>query len=250
MTKHATFLLLSLLAPTFASPVPSEDTASQSQGFIYVLPAKGTNLLWASPKEAVGCLNKRGLLTLDDCAVFSRLQGGQGTLSTASGLCSFQDSTMPANKESVYGKGTYAWSCNGVGDGKGNIGDGHGNIGDGEGNIGDGKGDIGDGHGDIGDGKGNIGDGKGNIGDGKGNIGDGKGNAPIAGPGETYYLVGWLTGYSMIGNGNLNFYYDVPALPKSKGEEIQVWRFSWGSLQTDVAEGHQKVTWLWVPVKS
>jgi len=56
------------------------------------------------------------------------------------------------------------------------------------------------------------------------------------------------TTYSFIGNGNLDFWYDVPALPTKEKEAVPVWRFNWGSLQADVPEGHHKVAWIWVPV--
>src|SRR3954471_18721163 len=110
MAKHAALLLLSLLAPALASPVPAEEAKpTSSQGYIYLLPVSSDkNIMQVSPKEAVGCLNKQGYLTLDDCAVYSRQTSGRGVLSTASGPCSFADSSKPESR-GEYSKGTYAW---------------------------------------------------------------------------------------------------------------------------------------------
>jgi len=113
MTKPTLLLVISsLLATTTALATPASlppPLPSQLTGTIQVLAV--TSLYKATPKDSIGCLNNAGLLTLNDCAIFSRQSDGPGVLSTNLGNCSFQDQSMPENKESHYGRGTYAWRC-------------------------------------------------------------------------------------------------------------------------------------------
>lgn len=55
--------------------------------------------------------------------------------------------------------------------------------------------------------------------------------------------------YPFIWTGNLDCYFDTfdPASVKESGPQ-PVWQFFWGSQQFDVAPGHVRVAWLWVPI--
>ncbi|KAK3312978.1 hypothetical protein B0H66DRAFT_595459 [Apodospora peruviana] len=61
--------------------------------------------------QKVGCLNAAGVLTLDDCAVFSRSDSYPNTLSTSAGDCTFHNTRMPLNTDSFYGQTSHAWYC-------------------------------------------------------------------------------------------------------------------------------------------
>ncbi|KAL2128459.1 hypothetical protein VTI74DRAFT_9172 [Chaetomium olivicolor] len=81
------------------------------RGAIHVL--NTTNLTTASPSDRIGCLNAHGMLTANDCAVFTRLDDLPHALYSEAGNCSFRNPDMPTNTDSVYGRNTHAWSCGG-----------------------------------------------------------------------------------------------------------------------------------------
>ncbi|KAK4035444.1 hypothetical protein C8A01DRAFT_17861 [Parachaetomium inaequale] len=64
----------------------------------------------------IGCINAAGMLTLDDCAVFTRFDASPNTLYTKAGNCTFQNPNMPMNTDSIYGQNTPAWWCGERGD--------------------------------------------------------------------------------------------------------------------------------------
>lgn len=45
-------------------------------------------------------------------------------------------------------------------------------------------------------------------------------------------------------------YYDVPSLPESDDDEIDIWYFIWGDSQADVPTGHSKALLLWEPTST
>lgn len=59
---------------------------------------------------------------------------------------------------------------------------------------------------------------------------------------------GFKSNLPFIGNGNINFFYDVARLPETKEDQIPVWQYYWGSQQMGITPGHYKLVWLWVPV--
>ncbi|KAK4443041.1 hypothetical protein QBC34DRAFT_478759 [Podospora aff. communis PSN243] len=66
---------------------------------------------------------------------------------------------------------------------------------------------------------------------------------------ENYYLgpvENWTDEFKLLGNGNLRFFYDVPALPATEEDKIPVWRYLWGSAQVGVPEEHHRIGLLWV----
>lgn len=104
-------LSLLLVLPSLAAPQKEVTKDFQGTGQIHVL--NSSSFFLASPSDRIGCLNEQGLLTQDDCAVFSIKDTTHHTLSSRRGDCSFRNTNMPNNKDSWYGKTSYAWSCGG-----------------------------------------------------------------------------------------------------------------------------------------
>ncbi len=98
--------LLMLTTPSVHASVTDEFVG---KGYIYVL--NHDNLASATPADRIGCLNERGALSVNSCAVFTRLDAPPYTLSTNAGNCTFDNRNTPANRESIYGENSYAWSC-------------------------------------------------------------------------------------------------------------------------------------------
>lgn len=66
---------------------------------------------WATADPAnstVGCINAAGKVTMDDCATFTV---ADYHITTAEGVCSFHNSSQPANTDDVYGDYVYALTC-------------------------------------------------------------------------------------------------------------------------------------------
>ncbi|KAK0724973.1 hypothetical protein B0H67DRAFT_450297, partial [Lasiosphaeris hirsuta] len=97
-----------LLLTASSKPVP---VTQQFVGQGRILVLGGSTFFNATPADRIGCLNKSGIVTVDDCAVFTRQDKMPHPLTTSAGSCSFRDSRMPANSESAYGKKSYAFSC-------------------------------------------------------------------------------------------------------------------------------------------
>jgi len=76
------------------------------QGYIHVLQGAPES---AVPSDKIGCMSASGALTLSDCGVFTRVE--PSGISSPLGNCTFQDTTQPLNTDSLYGKGSHAWSC-------------------------------------------------------------------------------------------------------------------------------------------
>lgn len=109
----ALHLFLAPMALAAVLPRAGRDVIKEfaGRGQIHVL--NYTSFIIDSPQDGrIGCLNELGLLTLDDCAVFTVKGDYSKRLSTSPGSeCSFLDRNMPNNKESYYGRDTHAWSC-------------------------------------------------------------------------------------------------------------------------------------------
>ncbi len=99
----AILTLLTTAATTSAAPT------NTLLGHIQVLNI--TNFATASATDTIGCLDTRGQLVRDNCAVFSQLADTPHTFSTSAGVCTFRNTSRPANTDSVYGKGNHAWWC-------------------------------------------------------------------------------------------------------------------------------------------
>jgi hypothetical protein len=102
--------LILLLAPLAYAGIQQGDFSGI--GHIRVLESED----WrhATPNDTVGCLNAHGRFILeseDGCGVFARLPDSPYTLSTQHGNCTFTDTTQEENKDSKYGRGDYAWTC-------------------------------------------------------------------------------------------------------------------------------------------
>lgn len=65
----------------------------------------------ATPDDSIGCLNAYGLLTLDDCAIFTRADDYPHSLSTSVGNCTFFNTSSPENVDSAYAQLSHAFSC-------------------------------------------------------------------------------------------------------------------------------------------
>ncbi|KXX73256.1 hypothetical protein MMYC01_210228 [Madurella mycetomatis] len=94
----------------FAAPYTLGDASDEFAGRGQILVLNTTNIGSATPNDRIGCLNKHGMLTLSDCAIFTH-SDGIPHLSTSEGGCSFQNPRMPTNEDSIYGRNTRAWSC-------------------------------------------------------------------------------------------------------------------------------------------
>ncbi|KAJ6489922.1 hypothetical protein C8R45DRAFT_1096896 [Mycena sanguinolenta] len=70
-------------------------------GYIHVL--NSTNWTTATAADSVGCLKAAGRFVLNDCAVFTHLDVAPYGLSTSAGICTFYDTSMPANTAAIYG---------------------------------------------------------------------------------------------------------------------------------------------------
>lgn len=100
----ACFAALSRAAPAVSRAVPD----LSGSGYLLVLNA--TDGLGTSTTEAdrVGCLNVKGNLVLDDCAVFSDIMS---LPQTSAGQCNFLDETQPLNTDSIYGQSDHGYQC-------------------------------------------------------------------------------------------------------------------------------------------
>ncbi|GAB1318210.1 Ecp2 effector protein domain-containing protein [Madurella fahalii] len=105
--KHFLPAGLSIL---LATPCALGDASDEFVGQGQILVLNSSNIGAATPDDRIGCLNKHGMLTLSDCATFTR-SDQIPQLSTSEGGCSFQNPDMPTNKDSIYGRNTHAWSC-------------------------------------------------------------------------------------------------------------------------------------------
>ncbi|KAK4120720.1 hypothetical protein N657DRAFT_579272 [Parathielavia appendiculata] len=81
------------------------------RGRIHVL--NSTSFVTASLADRIGCLNRHGMLTLRDCAVFTLFDDSPRSFYSAEGNCSFRNPNTPTNRDSYYGSDTHAWSCGG-----------------------------------------------------------------------------------------------------------------------------------------
>ncbi|KAK0710512.1 hypothetical protein B0T21DRAFT_416058 [Apiosordaria backusii] len=107
-TSLSTLLLLGAAAPTLAAPSVIDDFVGQGQ--IHVL--NSSSYVAANPAtDTIGCLTASGLLSSSNCATFTRTENYPYMLVSSQGLCTFNDKSMPNNKDSYYGKNTYAWHC-------------------------------------------------------------------------------------------------------------------------------------------
>lgn len=95
---------LAALAPSTAAAVLS------GTGIITVLVGSNgtTDVMTTTPSDAVGCINAAGKVTLNDCAEYT-IQDYH--IASDAGICSFKNSSQPANTDNYYGKSVYAFHC-------------------------------------------------------------------------------------------------------------------------------------------
>jgi len=91
------------------------DVGSLFTGTGHIRILNATTLNYASPSDVIGCLNARGAFAPSsspaDCAVFTRNDTWPHELSSSQGTCTFVDRSAKENLESIFGKGSYAYSC-------------------------------------------------------------------------------------------------------------------------------------------
>jgi hypothetical protein len=108
-------LLLSLLSAIFRTAYAEDvNFLFTGQAHISVLNFT-TSYELTTPNNSIGCLNARGALTLNDCAVFTKTEFAAPLwtqqIVTARGPCSFRDNTTVTNAKSAYGWNDHALSC-------------------------------------------------------------------------------------------------------------------------------------------
>jgi len=93
------------------TPPPDVSPLFTGTGRVHIINA--TTLENASPADVIGCLNTRGAFTpsLSDCGDFTRNETWPHELSSSQGTCTFMDGSAEENLESIFGKGSYAYSC-------------------------------------------------------------------------------------------------------------------------------------------
>lgn len=96
-----------LLTASLTHAAGSEDF--EGQGEIHVLNSESYDK--ARPSDRIGCLDKTGALTVNNCAVFTKVKGYPDTLATEAGNCTFSNRAMPENSDNVYGRESFAYSC-------------------------------------------------------------------------------------------------------------------------------------------
>ncbi|KAK6950696.1 hypothetical protein Daesc_007221 [Daldinia eschscholtzii] len=103
------FLSYTAFGALLATTTLAQDVSGSGQ--IHVV--KSSNLQDALPENTIGCLNAQGLFTETDCATFTIRDPKPLTLflSSEAGSCTFQDSTQPANTDSVYGSRLHSHVC-------------------------------------------------------------------------------------------------------------------------------------------
>lgn len=105
--------MFNLIALLFAAPALLQGLASATAlrglGTISVL--NSSSFTTATPDMAIGCIDASGRLVMDGCATFEFRDAYPNGIFTSAGNCSFTDSSQPANTDSRYGAGSYAWSC-------------------------------------------------------------------------------------------------------------------------------------------
>lgn len=108
---HQHLLPTALAALIWAQAVYAGDVRNAFTGRAQILVLNSTSFEGVTREQKVGCLNAHGMLTADDCAVFTREDDFPNMLSTKKGKCTFRDPNMPTNRDSIYGRDTHAWSC-------------------------------------------------------------------------------------------------------------------------------------------
>jgi hypothetical protein len=116
---HQLLLSAALAALAWTQTTYAGDVQDGLAGRAKIIVLNSTNFQGVTKDQRVGCLNAHGMLTANDCAVFTRDNDYPNMLSTRKGNCTFLDPNMPANRDSYYGRDTHAWSCGTVADARG-----------------------------------------------------------------------------------------------------------------------------------
>ncbi|EAQ90342.1 predicted protein [Chaetomium globosum CBS 148.51] len=104
-------LLPAVLSALLWAPASHASAPDEFVGRAQIQVLNSTDVRTASLSDRVGCLNARGELTLNDCAVFTRSETPTHTLFTSAGNCTFQNPNMPRNTDSIYGQNSHAFFC-------------------------------------------------------------------------------------------------------------------------------------------
>lgn len=98
-----------LLAASTTTHAQSVEAEFHGRGRVFVL--NNDIIEKATPRDTIGCLNAHGVVTLNDCAVFTRSEDWPNELVSSEGLCTFRDTSTAENLASVYGRNSFAFSC-------------------------------------------------------------------------------------------------------------------------------------------
>jgi hypothetical protein len=108
---HQQLLSVALAALAWTQTTYAGDVQDGFTGSAKIFVLNTTSFQGVTKDQKVGCLNVHGMLTANDCAVFTRDDNFPNMLSTRKGNCTFRDPNMPTNRDSYYGRDTHAWSC-------------------------------------------------------------------------------------------------------------------------------------------
>ncbi|KAG8168104.1 hypothetical protein KVR01_003793 [Diaporthe batatas] len=102
-------IIINLFTAAALLPWLTSSTVLSGLGTISVL--NSSSFMTATPDQTIGCIDASGRLVMDSCATFEYRDTYPNGIFSSAGNCSFTDSSQPANTDSRYGSGSYAWSC-------------------------------------------------------------------------------------------------------------------------------------------
>ena len=94
-----------------AALLPGLASSATLSGLGTISVINSSSYMTATPDQSIGCIDASGRLVMDSCATFEFRDAYPNGIFTDAGNCSFTDASQPANTDSRYGAGSYAWSC-------------------------------------------------------------------------------------------------------------------------------------------
>lgn len=105
------FASITVLCAAAAAMLPGLASGATLSGLGTISVINSSSFTTATPDMSIGCIDAAGRLVMNSCATFEFRDAYPNGIFTNDGNCSFTDSSQPANTDSRYGAGSYAWSC-------------------------------------------------------------------------------------------------------------------------------------------